>query len=252
VFTSPRKHGVGMVATGVLQSRVVGLPASVDVDEDEGIVVNRTTMASPGTADDLFQFQYEGNRTGYANEYGNLRSRGAPDQVAFRCQCHSSDNDTSQVILDVTLADNTSLFSVDALGDARLPSGDFILGGQTLSAAGAWTAPTYGTGIAGSVGDPYYPVGARLEAWGRVFLRGRVITSAGVSYVGDATILTLPANHRPAKTLLYTIRTQGTGAANGTISIDTSGNLSFSAGISLTGGQTASWQLDGVNFPVAV
>lgn len=239
-------HAGSAITTGT----VAHARLSQDVAEAETVTFNRPTMVDPNTALDVWRFSYNGQRTGYANEYGNLRSRGAPDQVAFRCQCHSTDNGTSQVILDVTLADNTTQFSVDALGDCRCTRDLYV--GRNVIYTNAWTAPSsYGTGIAGSVGSPYYDVGARLEAGGRVFLRGRVITTAGTSYSADATILTLPAGLRPAATVVYTLRSTGTGSANGVAQINSSGQFSFGTAISLTGGQQASWQLDGLNFPVA-
>jgi hypothetical protein len=255
-----------MAATGVVQTAVVGLPAVLTVPESQVVVIRRGAMVDAGSAENMFEMQgWNGSGyelRGYFNEDGLWRSRAPGNEVAARAQCDSTDNDTTQNIFEATTSGNDIRFAANAIGDITAHR-DVSVGRNviftspaadvTLEPVGLWTEPSsYGTGIAGSVGSPYFDVGARLETWGRVFLRGRVITTAGVSYVGDATIFTLPAGLRPAATVLFTIRSQGTGSANGTVSINTSGQFSYSAAITLTGGQTASWQLDGLSFPVAV
>ena len=116
---------------------------------------------------------------------------------------------------------------------------------------GPWTAPSsYGTGIAGSAGTPHADVGARIEpASGAIRLRGRINTTGGVSYTGGAAIATLPEGLRPASELVLTLRSGGTGAANGFLTITAAGVISFSANISLTGAQVAWWQLDNIAYP---
>jgi hypothetical protein len=250
-----------MTATGVVQTGVVGLPADLDVPYAETVIIERDAQLPEGS--DIFQVQYAGQRGLYANGFACGRSRDpVGDQVAFRCQCHSSDNGTTQVIFSAADAGNNDQFITRANGDSEITR-DLAVGrnviftgpttDKTLEPVTDWTAPTgYGTGIAGNVGTPWFDVGSRVEAWGRCFLRGRVITTAGVSYVANAEILTLAVGHRPAADVLYSIRTQGTGAGNGTITITSAGVLSFSANISLTGGQTATVQLDGISFPTSL
>lgn len=238
---------VGDVELDAADVSAPGPDDTLTVAEGSTIVVNRPTMVDPATAADLWRFAYDGQRTGYANEYGNLRSRGAPDQVAFRCQCHSSDNGTGQVILDVTLSDNTTQFSVDALGDARTTrdlyvTRNIVLAGQTYSAHGAWTAPTYEANAA-DAGGAWATAGSRLEFGDLVRLRGRVDLSG--SFSGGATILTLPAGHRPSHQITITVRTAGTGAANTFIDISAAGALTCRTALN-SGAQI---HLDGVAFP---
>lgn len=118
---------------------------------------------------------------------------------------------------------------------------------------GPWTPPdSYGTGIAGSSGSPHADVGARLEgSTGVVRLRGRINTTGGVSYTGGATIATLPEGLRPEAEQVLNMRSGGTGAANGFLTITAAGVMSFSSNISLTGAQVGWWQLDHLTFPVA-
>lgn len=222
-----------------------GVADALDVAEAATVVVNRPLMVSPGSAADVWRFTYAGQRTGYANEYGNLRSRGAQDQVAFRCQCHSSDNGTAQNILDVARADNTSLFSVDALGDAYLTTGDLVIQGTVYGPVSAWTAPAFETNAA-DVGSPKYPAGFRLEALAIVRGRGEIALSG--TFNSGATICTLPANCRPAADVSFTVRTAGTGAANTFLDIaGTTGALSIRTNL----GSGARVYLDGLAFPVA-
>jgi len=67
---------------------------------------------------DLWENVVNGQRTGYANEGGELRSRAySAARVAFRCQSHSAGDGTSVHIIEACLSDNTVEFYVTALGD---------------------------------------------------------------------------------------------------------------------------------------
>jgi hypothetical protein len=216
-------------------------------------------LANPGSALDLFRFTYGGERGLYANEFACGRGRDpVGNQVAFRCQCHSSDNGTSQAIFEAAHADNTAMLRVRADGDTEIfrdldVGRDITVGRDVIYVEGWVDAESYGTGIAGSGGDPWYPFGVRLEAGGRVFMRGRVNTAAGVTYTADNTILTLPATHRPAKDVVYTMRSAGgAGAVNSFMRIFADGRITFNTTLNLTGGQVASWPFDGYNYVIAV
>lgn len=137
--------------------------------------------------------------------------------------------------------------AVDPHADRAYTDAEF-----TERAASAWTEPSYGAGIAGSAGAPWAVPGSRLEPmYGLVRLRGRINTNVATSYTGGATIATLPVGNRPATEIVLIFRSGGTGSATSFLTITTGGLISFATSITLAGGQTAWFQLDGIVFPAA-
>ncbi|GAA3136731.1 hypothetical protein GCM10010466_29440 [Planomonospora alba] len=62
-----------------------------------------------GSTPDAFAFYYNGARTGYFNEYGELRARpGSVNTVAFRTQAHA--NGSNVDIFQVTSSDNATVY----------------------------------------------------------------------------------------------------------------------------------------------
>lgn len=62
-----------------------------------------------GTTPDAFTFYYNGTRTGYFNEYGELRARPqGTNTVAFRCQAHASGSTVD--VMQVTSSDNLTVY----------------------------------------------------------------------------------------------------------------------------------------------
>jgi len=66
----------------------------------------------------------------------------------------------------------------------------------------------------------------RIGPGGQIQLRGQIAFSG--AYTAGNPMVTFPVGQRPPRVLTYSTRTTGTGAAGGTIGIDTAGNLSCS------------------------
>jgi hypothetical protein len=66
----------------------------------------------------------------------------------------------------------------------------------------------------------------RTGPGGQIQLRGQIAFNG--AYTAGNPLITFPLGQRPPRVLTYSTRTTGTGAAGGTIGIDTAGNLSCS------------------------
>jgi hypothetical protein len=74
-----------------------------------------------GTTPDSFSFYYNGTRTGYHNEKGEIRARPAADNsVPFRVQQHSTTQSVN--LTEWAQADNTVLASVGPTGSISAPN----------------------------------------------------------------------------------------------------------------------------------
>lgn len=225
---------VGDVLLDAADVDAPGAAAALTVSASATVVINRATMVDPETAEDLCQFAYEGQRTGYHNEYGEVRARPAK---------------TSTVPLKVfqkSASQSANLLEVcDAAGGTLQVNG---FGGLTATGrfiCGSWTSLALEPNAA-DAGAPKYPAAARLLPDGNVQTRGQVNFSG--SFSSGATFATLPAGHRPAADVSFTIRTGGTGAANTFLDVAaTTGAMSIRTAL----GSGAQIYLDGHIFAVA-
>lgn len=173
------------------------------IAESAAVVVNRATLVDPGTAADQWQFQYNGNRVTYTNEFACLRVRGIPDfQVPARFMSNAArDGSPTLSIMQASLSDATShLFQVMGDGDIQGP------GGASMTAS-APTAVTFnavaGTANATLISDgsatgaPYAVTTTLEEADNRVYLDGAVANPTGVSISGGTVLFTVLNAHRP-------------------------------------------------------
>lgn len=186
------------------------------------VLYNRPTLVTPGTASDSWQWQYNGNRTVYGNEYNCLRARGIPDdQVVVRFMSNFARDGLATAIMQASLSNATShLFQVLGNGDilsvgglSMLPTAPVAV---TFNAAGAANAGTITDGAAGS-GAPY-PVTTTLEASNnRVHLDGSMTNSSGVAITAQTTLFTVAAAHRPTAWTQFTVRTSSNLACRVTV-----------------------------------
>lgn len=128
------------VAAAVRKYETTTLPDSstlfhrVDIPDD----------ATPtGGWPDRLAFYFNGTRTGYHNEYGELRARpGKTNTTAFRCQAHGSGSSVD--ILQVTDATNATVYLGVSSTGMTLANGVRVLSG-TGSPEGAVSAPVGST-----------------------------------------------------------------------------------------------------------
>ena len=173
------------------------------IAEADTVVFNRATLDDPPSAEDTWQFRYNGVRTVYGNEYNLLRVRGVPDdQVPARIMPNAARDGAVTPIFQVSLSDASShLFQVLGNGDILSAGGLSMLPsapvGVTFNGvAGTANAVTISDGSAS--GTPY-PVTTTLEASSnRVYLDGSVANPTGVSIPAGTTLFTVTAAHRPA------------------------------------------------------
>jgi hypothetical protein len=184
-----------------------------DIAEADTVVFNRPTLVDPPTAADVWQFQYNGQRVTYLNEYDCLRVRGLDlVQTAARFMSHVNRDGTTLPIFQVSLSNGTThLFQVLANGDIQasgglsmLPTGALAV---TFNAAGAGNAATINDGNVVNTGAPY-PVTTTLEAANRrVHLDGSMANNSGVAIPAQTTLFTVDAAHRPTAWVQFTART---------------------------------------------
>lgn len=228
-----------------LTFRVVGSDGlrQMTIDEDHSVILDRPTIVDPGTAEDLLKMRLAGTRTGYFNEFGEIRSRAsANNRVAARHQAFpgAEGSNPGVHIIEATLSDNTVRWHVTAAGD--MVAVGTVTGSNVPPSA--WTAPTFETNVT-STGAPFAAVGSRLDGLLQIVrLRGELTISG--SFGTDATLITLPVAHRPPVRNTFTIRTGGTGAANTFMDIDTDGTVSMRAAL-VSGARV---NLDGFTFPL--
>lgn len=207
--------------------------ADTTVPEQATVDYTRDELADPGTADDMLAFHYDGQRTGYFNEYGEVRGIAAKDNtVAARFKRHS--DEASANILECVDLSNAVLLAVDKDGK--------LVGAHVTP--GAWSDVTFETGAAHASSGGYPHVSVRSEpVMGVVRLRGRMDIS-GAGFSSGVTSATIPAGFRPAATLNTIVRTSSAGAL---LVINTDGTLQV--GTALSAGQWVA--LDGITWPLA-
>lgn len=185
------------------------------IAEKSGIEFSRALMVDSSTATDMLRFLYDGQRTGYHNEYGEIRAIPAKDNtVPLRVKQHSAQqtgNLTEWVSIgNVVLA---------AIGPA----------GELIVAAGAWVDLTLPAGMShGAVHAQ-----CRLEPAGVVRVRGSITSDVGTGFGAGATLATLPAGKRPASAATFQSRQGGAGIA---LTINTDGTVTSSSAIGTGGG----------------
>jgi hypothetical protein len=187
-----------------------------------------------GSTPDAFAFYHNGNRTGYHNEKGELRSRAAADNsVPFRVQQRSATQSAN--LTEWTESNNTILAYVASDGRIHAPNLD----------ASTWQTFSYPANAAAAAG--FATAGVRLEPLYNVArLRGAIqITAPGFS--ADATLATIPVGYRPPSTFRVSTRFAGTGAAGAFITVNTDGTIACSA--SLTNSNNI-LHLDGIVYPL--
>jgi hypothetical protein len=180
------------------------------IAEADTVVFNRATLVNPGTAADAWQFQYNGNRTLYANEYNLLRVRGIPDvQVPARFMSHVTRDGTTLPIMQATLSDAaTHMFQVLGNGDI-LAAGSLSMLPSTLAVAFTGTmanAALINDGNVANTGAPYAATTTYIPADNRVSMDGNV-TNTGVSIPAQTTLFTVNAAHRPTAWVQFSVRT---------------------------------------------
>lgn len=217
------------------------------IAEDQTVVFNRPTLVSPGTAADAWQFQYNGTRTIYANEYNLLRVRGIPDdQSPARFMSHFSRDNTAHPVLQVSLSDAaTHWFQVFANGDILAANGLSMLPSASVGvtfngAAGTADAALISDGSA--TGTPYAVATTLMAADNRVFLDGSIANPTGLSISGGTVLFTVTAAHRPVAWTQRIVRTSTNLQARLTIKPNGEAVLDQA----LVAGATASF--DGVNW----
>lgn len=207
------------ITSGTLDYRRLG----GTIAENLTVAFGRATLVVPGTASDVWQWQYNGTRVTYVNEYACLRVRGVPDfQVPARVMCHSSREGTSLGLFQVSLNDaSTHLFQVLANGDIQGPGGLSML--PTAPVAVTFTAPAASATLISdgvSTGAPYAVTTTLHAAANRVYLDGAVANPSGVSIAGGTVLFTVTAAHRPTSWVQFNERTSTTLSARVTVRPD--------------------------------
>lgn len=229
------------ITTGTLDYRRLG----GIIAENLTVVFGRATLVSPGTAADVWQWQYNGQRVTYVNEYACLRVRGVPDnQVPARFMSHNTRDGTTLATFQVSLADATThLFQVLANGDILAPGGLSML--PTAYQAVAFTAPAVTAPLisdGATTGAPY-TLGTTLHAAAnRVYMDGAVSNGGGAPIAGGTVLFTVALAHRPTAWVQFNERTSTTLSARVTIRPDGTVRLDQS----LAAGATCSF--DGLNW----
>lgn len=180
---------------------------------------------------DVLAFRYLGARTGYHNEFGEVRGVAAKaTTVAARFRRKAS-NSTANIV-EFADENNVPFVYVEAGGALRSPNLE----------PGAWLNPTYETGASGTQvaesGTTFDAAAGRIESTqsGVVRLRGCVGTTG--SFGSGAFFMTLPLALRPSATRAMILRTSapnppGTGVSvQARVRIDTNGQVSVNTALS--------------------
>lgn len=187
-----------------------------------------------GSTPDSFSFYYNGVRTGYHNEKGEVRARpAATDSVPLRIQQRS--NLQTANLTEWTQTDNTILSKIDANGNISTPN----------LAVSSWQTLSYQTNAAAASG--FATAGVRLESlYQLVRMRGAIqITAPG--FAANATIATVPSGYRPPATFRCIIRFAGTGSAGVFLTVNTDGTITLSSAVTASDNVI---QLDNICWPL--
>ncbi len=206
-------------------ARFVGADLDRTIPEGSTVTFARPLMVDPNTAGDMLEFRYDGQRTGYYNEYGELRVIAAKDNtVPVRVKQHGagqSGNLTEWVDIG-----NAVLASVGPAGALAVPA--LTVGGSSV-AVGAWGDLSLPAGM--SHGTVH--AAARTEPFGAVRVRGSLSSDVGTGFTAGATIATLPAGTRPSAAMTFPSRQAGAGIA---LTRNTDGTVTSSSTIGTGGG----------------
>ncbi len=182
------------------------------IAENLSVIFGRATLVDPGTAADMWQWEYNGTRVTYINEYGALRVRGVDEvQTPARFMSHFNRDNTTLPTFQVSLSNGTTHWfevlangTINANGLSMLPTAAL---GVTFNAAGAGNAALINDGNVANTGAPY-PVTTTLEAANRrVHLDGSMANNSGVAIGAQTTLFTVDAAHRPTAWTQFTVRT---------------------------------------------
>ena len=242
--TALHNSSADWITTGVLAyQRLGGTIAESDV-----VFYSRNTLVTPGTAMDMWQWRYQGNRAFYINEYACGRARGVDaTQTPFRVMSHANRDGTSLPSFQVSLADAVShLFQVLANGDILGPGGASMLPtapvGVTFNATGLGNAALITDGSA-NTGQPYATTSTYYAANNRVFLDGAIANNGAAPITGGTLLFTIAPAHAPNRWVQFDVRTSTTLTARVTIRGATGGvyiDQSLAVGATLS--------VDGMNF----
>lgn len=196
-------------------ARWVAESLSRTIAETAGIEFSRALLVDSASAVDMLRFLYDGNRTGYHNEYGELRCIPAKTSTVPLRIKQKSAGQTANLTEWVDIG-NTVLAAIG-------PAGELIV------AAGAWTDLALPAGMShGAVHAQ-----CRLEPAGVVRVRGSITSDAGTGFGSGATLATLTAGKRPAAAATFASRQAGAGVA---LTINTDGTVTSSSAIGSGGG----------------
>jgi hypothetical protein len=191
---------------------------------------DRTSAGAP----DTLAVYYNGGRTGYFNEYGEIRIiASATSRTPFRVK-QANGGTQSANLIEATDISNNALFSVGPTGNVAAPN----LTGS------AWQTVTFNTDASSS--GTYATVGVRSEPlYGLARLRGGVLV--GGDGVGNGeTLITLPVGYRPVATFSTGVRVAGSNVAR-QITVNTDGTVAVASALAV--GDTV--LLDGMVFPTS-
>jgi hypothetical protein len=200
-----------------------------------GFLQVNLNYTATGSSPDALSFYYNGTRTGYHNEKGELRARPAADNsVPLRVQQRTTSQSAN--LTEWTQPDNTILSYIAPDGKIHAPNLD-VSAWQTLSYP-ANAASAAGFATAGVRREPLYDI-ARL--------RGAIqITAPGFS--ADTTLATIPAGYRPPATFRVSTRFAGTGAAGAFLTVNTDGTITCSSALANSNNVLP---LDGIVYPLS-
>jgi len=191
---------------------------------------DRTSAGAP----DTMAFYYGGSRTGYFNEYGEIRViASANNRVPLRVKQANGGGQTADLI-QATDISNNPLFSVASDGTVTAPN----------LTASSWQSVTFNVDASSS--GTYATVGVRKEPlYGLARLRGGVAVG-GDGLTGSETLITLPVGYRPVSTFSCGVRIAGSNVAR-QIVINTDGTVNIASSLAI--GDTV--LLDGIVFPIS-
>lgn len=191
---------------------------------------DRTTTNAP----DTLAVYYNGGRTGYFNEYGEIRViASATNRTPLRIKQANGGTQTANLI-EATDISNNALFSVSPTGNVAAPN----LTGSS------WQTVTFNTDASSS--PTYATVGVRSEPlYGLGRLRGGVLV-AGDGLTGSETLITLPVGYRPVATFSCGVRVAGSNVAR-QITINTNGTVQVASALAAADVVL----LDGIVFPIS-
>lgn len=203
-------------------SQIGGGDGGTDIGFLDGVLYTRAAMTEEeaNAAEDMLRFEYDGNRTGYHNEYGEVRGRAAKTSTVAARFARRSDLSTAN-IFEVTTQGNVLLAGFSAAG--------LLVGPGVVP--GVWTACTFETGAA-NAGGTYPNLSVRYEPTTKsVRLKGRIAIS-GAGFSSGVTCAHLPAGFFPIETYSDIVRTSSAGAL---LTVNTDGTIQV--GAALTAGQ---------------